>query len=116
MTLIIKLSLTISLIGIIILLILANTFEPQLKNIEEITPKNLNKKVKVLGKIINIKSFEDSNFQILTISDSTGKIDITTNKILNLENNQDILVIGRVTNYKQDLQIEAEKIILNPLT
>ena len=116
MALIIKLTLTISLLGIIILLILTNTLQPTLKNIEDITTKDLNKKAKVQGIIINIKSFEESNFQILTLSDSTGKIDITTNKILNLKKGQQITVVGRVTDYKQDLQIEAEKIILNPLT
>ena len=112
MTLLIKLSLAISLIGIIILLILTNTLEPQLRNIEEITTKDLNKKIKIQGKIINIRSFEESNFQIISIKDSTGKIDITTNKILNLKNNQSIIVSGRVTDYKQYLQIEAEKIIV----
>jgi len=113
MTLIIKLSLAISLLGIIILLILTNTLEPNLKSIGEITTKDLNKKTKVQGTIINIRSFEESNFQIISIRDSTGKIDITTNKILELKNNQIIIVTGRVTDYKQDLQIEAEKIIKN---
>lgn len=112
MVLIIKLSLAISLLGIIILLILTNTLEPQLKNIEEITTKDLNKKAKVQGTIINIRSFEESNFQIISIKDETGKIDITTNKILELKNNQQIIVIGRVTDYKLNLQIEAEKIII----
>jgi len=108
----IKISLIISLIGIILILILANTLEPNLQPISKITIKDLNKKIKVQGTIFNIKSFEESNFQIISIKDSSGKIDITLNKILDLKNNQELIVIGRITQYKKNLQIQVEKIIL----
>jgi DNA/RNA endonuclease YhcR with UshA esterase domain len=104
------LCLGISLIGIIILLFISTT-QPSQINIEQINSKLLNKKVQVQGSIFNIRSFEDSNFQIISIKDGTGKIDITTNKILNLENNQKIIVIGKITTYKEFLQIQADKII-----
>lgn len=108
-----KLTLTISLIGIILLLILSTALEPKLTPIENINIKNLNKKTKVQGTIFNIRSFEETNFQIISIKDSTGKVDITTNKILELKNNQQITVTGTIKDYKQYLQIEAEKIIIN---
>ena len=110
----IKISLTISLIGIIILLILTNLIEPKLTKIKDITIKQLNKKVKIFGKIENIKNYEtktNENFQVLTISDETDYIETILNKDLNVKKDQKIIVIGRVMIYKDKLQIQAEKIV-----
>ena len=104
------LCLSISLIGILLLLLISATYQPKLIKIEQINNKLLNKQVKIQATITNIKSFEDSNFQILSVKDNTEKIDITTNKILNLSNNQTIIIIGKVTQYKESLQIQAELI------
>lgn len=114
-----KLSLTISLLGIITLLILANTLEPNLTSINKITIKDLNKKVKIQGGVENAKNYENSKtyelFYILTISNGTGEIDVALNtkKNLDLKINQNVTIIGRVNTYKNQLQIQAEKIILN---
>jgi len=102
----------ISLIGVFLLLILSNILEPRLISIEKINDRFIDKKVKVQGEIFNIKTYKDSDFQVTSIKDKTGKIDITTDKILNLKNNQTIIVIGKVTQYKQYLQIQADKILL----
>jgi len=107
-----KLSLTISLIGIFLLLLLLNILEPKLINIENINEKLINKKIKIQGKIFNIKTYKESDFQIILIKDNTGQIKTTINKILNLKNNQTIILIGKVTQYKKNLQIQADKIIL----
>ena len=113
-----KLSLTISLLGVITLLILTNTLEPKLTSINKITIKELNKKVKIQGKIINIKNYENSRidelFYILTVSDTTEEIEVILNikKTLNLKINQNVTITGRVNTYKNQLQIQAEKIIL----
>jgi DNA/RNA endonuclease YhcR with UshA esterase domain len=107
-----KTSLIISLTGIFILLLLSNILEPKLTNIEQINEKMLNRKVKVQGEIFNIRVHEDSDFQIISIKDETGKIDITTDKILNLTNNQEITVVGSIQEYKEFLQIRADKILL----
>jgi DNA/RNA endonuclease YhcR with UshA esterase domain len=102
----------ISLIGVFLLLILSNILEPRLISIEKINDKLIDKKVKVQGEIFNIKTYKDSDFQVTSIKDKTGKIDITIDKILNLKNNQTITIIGKVTQYKQYLQIQADKILL----
>jgi len=102
----------ISLIGVFLLLILSNILEPRLISIEKINDKLIDKKVKVQGEIFNIKTYKDSDFQVISIKDKTGKIDITIDKILNLKNNQTITIIGKVTQYKQYLQIQADKILL----
>ena len=106
-----KIALSLSLFGILLLLFLSNFSEPKLTNIEEINNKLLNKKTQVRGQILNIKTYENSSFQVISIKDSTGEIDITTNKILNLTNNQNITVIGTIKEYNRGLQIQADKII-----
>jgi len=104
----IKITFAISLIGIFILLILT-TIEPKITTIDTLTNKQLNKIVKIQGQIINIRTI-NKNFQIISIKDSTGKIDITVNRQLNLDKNQTITAIGQVKEYKQYLQIQASKI------
>ena len=106
-----KISLAISLIGIFLLLFLANTLQPKLINIENINSKLLNKKVQVQGTVFNIRPYKDKNFQVISRKDEAGKIDITLNNPINITNNQDIAVIGRVKEYQQYLQIQADKII-----
>ena len=107
-----KFSLLISIIGIFLLLIISNISEPRLIQINSINDNLINKKVQVQGIIFNIKSYKESNFQVISVKDKTGKIDITTNKILNLKNNQTIIITGTVQEYKQDLQVQADKISL----
>jgi DNA/RNA endonuclease YhcR with UshA esterase domain len=107
-----KISLAITLIGIINLLIISNIQKAPLTNISEINTNQLNKNLKIQGTIFNIKSFNQTNFQIISIRDSTGKIDITSNQILDIKNNHNITVIGKVVDYKQYLQIQANKIII----
>jgi DNA/RNA endonuclease YhcR with UshA esterase domain len=108
---ILKISLSISLIGIFAIIILTNILQPKLISIQEINSKFLNKNVKIQGQIINAKSYLEKNFQVLTIKDNTGQIDITLNKILSLTN-QTITIIGKVAQYNQNFQIQTNKIII----
>jgi len=110
MKLLLKISLSASLIGILILLIISTNFQPKQINIKDINNNLINKKIQVTGEIINIKNYKDSNFQILILKDRTGQISITLNKILNLKKNQNIVVIGTVNQYQGNLQIQADKI------
>jgi len=109
---ILKLSLIISTAGIFLLLLLSNILEPKLTSIKEINYKFIDRQTKVQGIIFNIKTYKESDFQIISIKDNTGKIDITINKIIDLKNNQTITIIGRVQEYKESLQIQADKIQL----
>lgn len=106
-------SLIISLVGILILLSITTFLQPKQINISEINIKHLNKNIIVSGQITSIRSFEDSEFQIITLKDSTGEIQITADKVLQLTNNQNITVLGKITEYKGDLQVQANKITLN---
>jgi len=105
-----KITLSISLIGILLLLFLSDFLEPELTNINQINNKLLNKKTKIQGQISNIKTYTNQSFQVISIKDSTGEIDITLSKILNLTKNQNITVIGMVNEYNKNLQIQADEI------
>tara|TARA_Y100000310_G_scaffold56999_3_gene52249 strand:+ start:20580 stop:20924 length:345 start_codon:yes stop_codon:yes gene_type:complete len=107
---ILQLSLIVSLFGIFILLILL-TLSPKLITINKINPNLLNKQIKVNARVLNIKNYEKSNFQIIRIKDNSGEIDITLDKIINILKNQNIQVIGKITEYNNTLQITADKII-----
>ena len=108
-----KTTLTISLFGILLLLFLSDTLSPKQTNIGNITSKFLDKKIIVHGQITNIRTFEESNFQIISIKDKTGEINIILNKPLNLTNKNNITILGTVQKYNQSLQIQANKIILS---
>ena len=97
---ILKLSLSISLIGIFLLLFLANFLPTKQLNINQINDNHLNKKIQVQGQVLNIRNYENQNLQVILIKDTTGEIEIITNKITSLQKNESILVIGKITNYK----------------
>jgi len=109
-----KISLIISLVGIFLLLALANFSTPSLISIGKINNKLINEKVQIKGTVFNIRTYPDSNFQVISIRDKTGGIDITVDSIIDLENNQEMTVIGSVKEYKEYLQVQSDKIITNP--
>jgi hypothetical protein len=85
---ILKLSLAMSFLGIFILL-LTSTIQPQFKT---------------TGKIISVKKYND--FYIIKLNNN---LTITCNKC-NFQVNQTIEVTGKLTKYKGQTQIQAEKI------
>jgi DNA/RNA endonuclease YhcR with UshA esterase domain len=105
-----KISFAIALIGILLLLVLVNILPVKHMDIQDISPFLLNKKITISGEIFNIQNHD--NFQVISIKDNTGKIDITLNKISDLNKGNKIQVTGKVKEYKQYLQIRAENIIL----
>ena len=107
------LCLSISLIGILTLLIISNTIQPKLININQITNKQLKKQIIISGQITNIKTYDKSNFQVITIQDKTGKIRATLNNPINITKNQNLIITGKVSEYQGRLQIQANKILKN---
>ncbi len=109
-----KIALTISFIGIITLLIISNNLTHDLILIKNITTKHLNKDVKIKGEILQIKNYKttaNENFQVLTVSDESGEIKVLFNNHLTNDTKK-VAVVGRVEYYKGNLQIRANKIIL----
>ena len=96
-----KLSLLISILGILILFLISNLIQPeQISNYKEL---KINQLVKTQGKILDIKNYDE--FSIIKLDNN---LIITCN--CNLKKNQTIQVIGKVVEYKNQLQIQAEKI------
>jgi aspartyl/asparaginyl-tRNA synthetase len=105
---ILKISFAISILGIFLLLIIMNELSQKQTDIGNITKEMINRKVRVNGEIFNIKNY--NNFQVISIKDPTGKIDVTLDKNLNLTKNESITVTGIVKEYNKTLQIQAEVI------
>jgi len=101
-----KILFIISLIGIILLLFISQNIKPTSVNTN--STLKINQYVKIAGKVIQEKSYED--FTVLTLQDKYGKIPITCNckKLIN----KTLEVIGKVNFYNR-IQIQADKIILS---
>jgi len=93
--------LTCALLGIFILLLISLYIQP--KEITRYSQLKENDYVKVTGKIISIRTIED--FSIIKIDKN-----ITTICNCKFPVNQTILVQGTVEKYKNELQINADKI------
>ena len=115
-TSLLKTSFTITLLGILLLLFIS-TLEPKLSNISDITTKKINKKIKIQAEINKIRIYNTSSknqLQILEVSDQSGKTEVLLSNPKNkFSKNQRITIIGKITPYKDTLQIQTEKIILH---
>jgi len=107
-----KISLIISLIGIYFLLFLINFLPIKEIKINKINDFLINKKIQINVEIMNIKDMGD--FKIISVQDKTGEIKAlcNCNKDIGLKINQSVIIIGKVQEYKNNLQISTEKIIL----
>tara|TARA_Y100000310_G_scaffold96711_1_gene94458 strand:+ start:1599 stop:1949 length:351 start_codon:yes stop_codon:yes gene_type:complete len=105
----INLALNTSLVGILILLILAENVTVDSNLIQNITEEE--QYVKVQGLITS--SIETPGLYILEIEDKSGKIKVIAFKkdeSIELEKNNIIEVEGSTTYYKDELEIVADKI------
>ena len=111
-----KIPLSLSLAGILILLFLAQQEAPleKIGNINNHSYNFLNKKVKIEGMVINEKQYDTIKpFKILYIGDATGSIQVTCN--CNPEKNlteKTVQVTGKVSEYNKKIQINADEIAL----
>jgi RecJ-like exonuclease len=105
-----KISLIVTFIGLFLIIILANCFEPKTTEISSIDKKILDEWVKVTGQVNNLKSIstESGYLTTFTITDSTGRIDVIFYKKINLT--EKVEIIGKISEYQGKLQISASKI------
>ena len=108
------LSLIIAIIGIIILLLFLNISEPKPMKISSINEKQLNKQVKIQGTLIKATTLKE-DFTALAIKsfNNSEKIEAVCN-CPNLKNyiNQNLSIIGKISEYNNHLQIKVDKISL----
>ncbi len=105
-----KSCLTISLLGILILLIYSENITLEAKNIINITKKDIDKQTRVIGQVTRITDLP--GLTILNLKDKTSEIPIVIFKEDKLPIKQkDLLEIeGKITEYKGELEIIADKI------
>ncbi len=103
---ILKISFSISIIGILLIFFLIN-LKPEISEIEEVLDeKRIDGRVRISGDIISGRELAE-DFYLITIKDKTGQIDVTLNK--NISKSK-VEVIGTVNKYEGRIQIQAEKI------
>ena len=107
----IKLSLIVSLTGILIILFISESIEIKEYKIKDISEEQLDKEVKVEGAITRIT--ETPGLIIFNLNDKTGEITtiLFKEEPINLTLNQKVQVQGKVIKYKNKLEIEANQII-----
>ncbi len=105
-----KLALIFSIIGIFILVLISNLSEINELNIEEISKSQLNEKIKISGKVSDVLINKD-DFVVFKVYNNVSYIKVICN-CSTIKKNQDLIIIGRLTKYKNELQIQADKIII----
>lgn len=105
-----KLSLIVSLIGLLILIIILENIEIKEYHIKDLTKKDLEKEVKIKGTITRVT--ETPGLYIFNLKDKTGEIAgvIFKEEPLNITTNQKVEVLGKIKEYKDKLEIEVEQL------
>ncbi|MFA5992374.1 MAG: OB-fold nucleic acid binding domain-containing protein [Candidatus Pacearchaeota archaeon] len=105
--------LILSLVGIFILLLILHFHEPELNKIKDITKLPVYTQVKISGKIISLSEYSN-NFKSIKLKDSTGEIFVVGNfeKINKEHINKTTEIIGKLSEYNNQPQIQADKITL----
>mgnify|MGYP001558660906 CR=1 FL=1 len=105
-----KVSLSCSLIGVFIILLMAETFDLSVIKIKEINDRMLERNVKVIGEVDSV--YESNNMLIININDGTGKIKVVIFEKgeFNLSKGDFVEVKGEVVEYKGELEINANSV------
>jgi len=105
--------LIISLVGIFILLLILSFYEPKISKIKDVSEMPVYTQVKTNGKIILINEYSN-NFKSIKIKDFSGEISVVGNfeEINDEYVNKTIEVVGKMSEYNNKLQINADKITL----
>lgn len=105
-----KISLAFSLIGILLLLLLAQG-EVELVSIKEVKDGNfINKNVKISGEVLGERSYNSLSFKVMRVKDSSGEIDVTCNCGRNYTGLY-LEIVGKVSEYNKEMQINANRIV-----
>ncbi len=98
-----------AILGTALLLFLSQTLEPKLIKISEINDDVLEQNVKVQGNVASLKKY--GNMAIISLEDETEKINVVVYNLKeNISFSGKIQVIGKIKEYNNELEIEANKI------
>lgn len=106
-----SIALFILIIGITILWTIDFTAEPKIISITEAKSKT-NSYVSITGKVIEVQ--DKTSFLILTLEDKTDNMQVLVYKdnALNIQEEMNLLISGKVIEYKNKKEINADKIKL----
>ena len=110
-----NISIICSVVGLAFLFFLSKTIELKQTNINQISPEDEGKNVKICGNVSS-KSISKTNHVFLRLRDDSGSIGIvifnnTAKKVdLNFDRNDNICVVGSVDEYENKLEIIAKNI------
>ncbi len=108
------LSLILSIIGIFIIVLLAQTLEPKLIKISDINKKMLDEYVQVQGQVEDVQKIKSPDYPnpiiLITLKNQSNQITVVWRRDINLTQNQILQVTGKVSEYENETQIEASKI------
>ena len=98
-------------IGITVLWTIDFTTQPKVISISEAKDKT-NSYVSITGKVIEVQ--DKTSFLILTLEDKTDNMQVLVYKdnTLNIEEEMNLLISGKVIEYKNQKEINADKIQL----
>ena len=108
---IIKIAISASIFGLILLYYATIAIEAKSYSISQIDKSMLDQDVKIRGKITNIIKTE--KVLILNVKDGTGSIMVASfnpKEVVEIKNGLDIEVIGKVSIYKNKIEIIADSI------
>lgn len=106
-----KISFISSLIGVLLLIIIANSLPTKLVEIKDIDKSYLGQRVAIRGMIFSINNYENQNFQTMIIKNESSLIHVISNSKTPIQKTTKTLrIIGKVEEYNNELQINADKI------
>ena len=107
-----KLSLITALIGTFLVIILANNLEPLIIEISNINENMIDEWVKIQGNVTNERNV--GGLTILTIYDGSGGIRATLRKKTDVKfEGYEVVILGKIFEYKNEIEIEISKISIN---
>ncbi|MBI2105562.1 OB-fold nucleic acid binding domain-containing protein [Candidatus Woesearchaeota archaeon] len=103
----------VSILGTFSILLISELSEVELQEIKDLKKDQLETRIKIQGKLLATR--ETPGLYILTITDNTAVIPVIIFKEdeLELEKNKQFIVTGKLTEYKNELEIIAEEITEN---
>ena len=106
-----KVALIVSLLGLLILYLISDNLEIKEKNIEKITIDNKDEFVKIKGTVSNIVDTEKVTImEILQPQEITVVFFKNEDKTINIQQGNEVEVIGKVDEYEGNLEIIADRI------
>lgn len=101
-----KLSVSITLVGMLILLIISQLKISNITNIKDITSDNQD--VSIVGHVTSIKQYD--NMTIITLKQDTQINCIAFSNLANIELNDKVKITGSTNTYKNEYQIMVDTI------